>query len=330
MNTRRQFLRFLAGSPLFAEAWAQQQAAAPASAADVLAVMDFEELAHRALPPAHWGYMTSGVDDNATRDANMAGYKRIQLRPQRLVDVSKVDLRINLFGTEWESPIFLCPLGGQKMFNPDGEVATARAREVEERRCKFSRPRPRRRCEEVAQALGRPPWYQLYMPAKWEDTEKLVHRVEEAGCPVMAWTIDSGRPKYGDGDSLGANRYARLLELSCRRSHGGSGTARPGRAPMFDGLSGTAINPSVGDLGTCRSAEEADQDEAAAEGCRDPRRRKAGPRAWRRRHHRLESRRPRHRRFAPDHRKPARGDRRRRHPDSGAGRRRCPTWHGCL
>src|ERR1700733_7056096 len=128
LNSRRRFLRYLAGSPLVAQAWAQQDSSPKlASAKDALGVMDFEELAHRALPPAHWGYMTSGVDDNATRDANMAGYKRIELRPRQLVDVSKPDLRINLFGTEWESPIFLCPLGGQKMFHPEGEVATARA-----------------------------------------------------------------------------------------------------------------------------------------------------------------------------------------------------------
>lgn len=242
MNTRRQFLRFLAGSPLLAEAWAQQSP--PASAADVLAVMDFEELAHRALPPAHWGYMTSGVDDNATRDANMAGYKRIQLRPRRLVDVSKVDLRINLFGTEWESPIFLCPLGGQKMFNPDGEVATARAAKSKHA-LQILSTQTSASVEEVGQALGRPPWYQLYMPQKWEDTEKLVHRVEEAGCPVMAWTIDL----LGGRNTETATRLARTDTRNCLSCHvagpNGNGLDRtPSHRPMFTSLSGTAINPS--------------------------------------------------------------------------------------
>ena len=245
MNPRRQFLRFLASSPLFAEAWAQQQQQPnPASAADVLAVMDFEELAHRALPPAHWGYMTSGVDDNATRDANMAGYKRIQLRPRRLIDVSKVDLRINLFGTEWESPIFLCPLGGQKMFNPDGEVATARAAKSKHA-LQILSTQTSASVEEVAQALGRPPWYQLYMPTKWEDTEKLVHRVEEAGCPAMAWTIDL----LGGRNTETATRLARTDTRNCLSCHvagpNGNGLDRtPSHRPMFTGLSGTAINPS--------------------------------------------------------------------------------------
>jgi 4-hydroxymandelate oxidase len=243
-NSRRRFLRYLAGSPLLAQAWAQQDSSPKlASAKDALAVMDFEELAHRALPPAHWGYMLSGVDDNATRDANMAGYKRIQLRPRRLVDVSKPDLRINLLGTEWESPIFLCPLGGQKMFHPEGEVATARAARSS-KALQILSTQTSASLEDVAQALGRPPWYQLYMPQKWEDAEKLVHRVEAAGCPALAWTIDllAGR------NTETAARLARTDTRDCLSCHvsgpTGAVTRARGRAPMFDGLSGTGINPS--------------------------------------------------------------------------------------
>jgi 4-hydroxymandelate oxidase len=241
-DSRRRFLRYLAGSPLFAQAWAQQQP--PASAKDALAVMDFEELAHKALPPAHWGYMASGVDDNATRDANMAGYKRIQLRPRRLIDVSKPDLRINLFGTEWESPIFLCPLGGQKMFHPEGEVATARAARSA-KALQILSTQTSASLEEVAQALGRPPWYQLYIPQKWADAEKLVHRVEAAGCPALAWTIDL----LGGRNTETATRLARTDTRNCLSCHvsgpAGAIVRAPGRAPMFDGLSGTGINPSA-------------------------------------------------------------------------------------
>jgi 4-hydroxymandelate oxidase len=73
MSDRRAFLSFLAGSPLLfgfpsiAEALAQ---AAPAQAAEnalksaaaALDVFDFEAMAKKVLPPAHWGYMASGVD----------------------------------------------------------------------------------------------------------------------------------------------------------------------------------------------------------------------------------------------------------------------------
>ena len=52
-------------------------------------MMDFEEAARRALPPAHWGYMATGVDDDLTLKANMEAFKHIGLKPRRLVDVSQ-------------------------------------------------------------------------------------------------------------------------------------------------------------------------------------------------------------------------------------------------
>ena len=127
-HNRRRFLQFLAASPLLSRVFAQEPSPLTlTSAKDALKVMDFEAMAHSKLPPAHWGNMASGVDDDATLKANLGAFRRIQLRPRRLVDVSKTDLRTELFGQALEHPIFLCPVGGHKMFHPEGEVATARA-----------------------------------------------------------------------------------------------------------------------------------------------------------------------------------------------------------
>ena len=68
LNNRGKFL-FLARSPLFAKVYAQETGKL-AIPKDVLSAMDLEKIAHRALPPAHWGYMSSGVDDNFTLQAN--------------------------------------------------------------------------------------------------------------------------------------------------------------------------------------------------------------------------------------------------------------------
>src|SRR6202158_3285108 len=95
---RRRFLQFLAASPLFSALYAQQASPVLAKPEDALNVMEFQETAHRALTPAHWGYMSSGVDDDLTLKANMAAFKRIQLRPRRLVDVSTNDHRIEGLG----------------------------------------------------------------------------------------------------------------------------------------------------------------------------------------------------------------------------------------
>jgi len=246
---RRNFLRFLAGSPLIARAWAQQTSSEPLttalkSAKDVLDVMEFEEIARRTLPPAHWGYVSTGVDDDATLKANMGGFKRIGLRPRRLIDVSKVDMRTEIFGTTWESPLFLCPVGGQRMFHPDGEVGSARAAQAK-KSLQILSTQTSISVEEVAKALGTPPWYQLYMPTQWDATEKLVKRVEGAGCPVLVWTVDL----FGGRNTETATRLARQDSRNCMACHvtggnGGFGRAK-GHTPMFDGIEGNGINPAT-------------------------------------------------------------------------------------
>src|SRR5918995_2426164 len=95
---RRRFLQFLAASPLFAAAWAQAQRPELTleTVDQAITLMDFEAAARRALPPAHWGYTASGVDDDVTVMSNREGFTRFALRPRRLVDVSKPDLRMEL------------------------------------------------------------------------------------------------------------------------------------------------------------------------------------------------------------------------------------------
>ena len=233
---RRQFLRFLAGSPLLAPLASAQQLPPLASPKDAFSVMDFAEPARLALPPAHWGYLATGVDDNATLEANLAGFQRIQLRPRRLVDSSKPDLKTELFGTVWDSPIFLCPVGHQKAFHPQGELAVARAAQKTASLQVLSTVTAFP-LEEVAKARGTPPWFQLYMPTTWAGTEKLVRRVEAAGCPVLVWTVDvlAGR------NAETAERFRLTDTRDCTLCHTSArGGARD--LPMLDGIEG-GINP---------------------------------------------------------------------------------------
>jgi isopentenyl diphosphate isomerase/L-lactate dehydrogenase-like FMN-dependent dehydrogenase len=238
---RREFFKFLAASPLMAyglrEVLAQEAAAVPL-VKDVLSVMDFEALAKARLPPAHWGYMASGVDDNLTLQANVAAYKTIQLRPRRLVDVSKIDTSVELCGQRFASPIFVCPVGGHRMFHTDGEVATARAAKSRNAMQVLS-TQTSIAVEDVIAARGGGLWYQLYMPATWDDTEKMIRRVEMAGCPVLVWTIDL----LGGRNLETATRFQRTDSRQCQACHA---TASGGRREslMFRGLSGTRFNPS--------------------------------------------------------------------------------------
>ncbi len=225
-QNRRRFLAFLAGSPLL---HSQQ---VPISSVDqAINVMDFEEAARKALPPAHFGYLATGVDDDVTLRANREGYSRIYLRPRRLVDISKADLRTELFGTVWDTPIGLAPVGNQKAFLADGELSVARAAK-QKRALQVLSTATNTSVEDVASTLGRAPWYQLYPTSKWEVTERLVRRVEAAGCPVIALTIDTQ-----------AGRHTETLERSklldkrvCSTCHGTRPEDFFRRKPMFAGI----------------------------------------------------------------------------------------------
>ncbi len=256
---RREFLKFLAASPYVAaaggvgefirlpEAAAQTGTAAadlikdPASA---LNVFDFEEVAHRKVMPGHWAYMASGVDDDATLRANREIFRRVQLRPRRLHDATLVDTRVELFGTMYNSPIFLCPTGAERSFFQDGELSVARA----------AKARGTLQClstmtstgiEDVNKALGRPVWYQLYAPSKWSACEQLLRRVQAAGSTVVLLTVDNTTGRNSE-----TYKRARPADLnSCVSCHG------PGEPPgpvaeraMFKGIDMTDVrapNPAM-------------------------------------------------------------------------------------
>jgi 4-hydroxymandelate oxidase len=237
-RARREFLKFLAGSPLFAHAMANAQQtgsappATPAALGDMLSIMDFEEAARKVLPPAHWGYMATGVDDDLTLKANRAGFQRYQLRARRLVDVSKPSTATQIFGNPWEAPIFVCPVGGQKMFHPEGEVAVAKAARAK-KATQILSTQTSYSIEDVAKGLGSAPWYQLYMPADWNSTEKMIRRVEAAGSPVLVWTVDL----LGGRNTETATRFQMADTRKCETCHTGPrGGTKP--RPMFDGIQG--------------------------------------------------------------------------------------------
>jgi 4-hydroxymandelate oxidase len=241
MTDRRALLKFIAASPLLAGFPSLGQALAQttslqgvdnlvASAADGLDVFDFEPVAHRNIPPAHWGFLATGVDGEETLRANREAYGRYQLRTRRLVDVSRMDMGLDLFGTHYNSPIFLCPVEGQRAFNPDGEVAVARAAkargQLQVLSTLSSSP-----VEDVAAARGAPVWYQLYTTSNLDITAKLVKRAEAAGCPAVAVTVDIPLGRNAET----AARLARTDSRNCTACHAPTGP-EPGSLPMFKGI----------------------------------------------------------------------------------------------
>ncbi len=250
---RREFLRWLAASPLLAslagcdldEALAQEAPrrtldALVQSAQEALDVFDLQRAAESTLPPAHYGYIMTGVDGESTQANNRAALERIWIRARRLVDVSELDMRVTLFGREWPTPLIIPPCGSQRAFHPEGELARARAAAARTHLQTLSTVSSTA-VEEVNEARGEPVWYQLYARPYFAATAALLQRVRDAGCPVVVLTVDLN----GGSNRLTLERYARTDERDCESCHRTGGRADPVK-PMLRGLpQGAADAPNA-------------------------------------------------------------------------------------
>jgi 4-hydroxymandelate oxidase len=182
-------------------------------------VFDFELVAHKNLPPAHFGYMASGIDDEVTLRANREGCLKFHLRPRRLNDVSKIDTSAELFATTYASPIFVYPTGGNIFFHPDGEVAVVKAARAGDH-LQILATSANDSVEDVTKARGAPIWFQLYASLRWEVAQALIRRAETAGCPALAVDRIAGRNQ---------ETLFRLMRIDCTRSSSGPASVRADR-----------------------------------------------------------------------------------------------------
>src|SRR4051812_30852648 len=251
-ENRRRFLQFLAASPLAAYAQgAIPQTLLPGSREadprmwapynpthlikdpkEAINVFDFEPVCRQKVPPAHFGYMASGIDDEVTLRANREDFLKLQLRPRRLVDVSKVDMSVEILGTRYPSPIVIAPVGGQKSFHAEGEIATARGAKAGNHLMILSTATTAG-VEEVTAARGAPVWYQLYATNKWDVAKAMVLRAEKAGSPAVAVTID----RSGGRNQETLFRLMRTDTRNCDGCHDRSSlAANMKRRSMYEGL----------------------------------------------------------------------------------------------
>ncbi|MFI5059472.1 MAG: alpha-hydroxy acid oxidase, partial [Candidatus Acidiferrales bacterium] len=259
IKDRRRFLRMLAASPLLAlpgpsrlllqkllgsgnpgtkDAFTlfeslEQGDALISSPEQAFDVMDFEPVARKTLPTAHFGFLATGVDDDATVRANREGFTKLQIRARRLVDVSNIDMSVRLFGTAWDSPIALSPVGDQKAFHPEGEIAVARAARTKGHLQILSTVTSSS-VEDVTAARGAPIWFQLYVNNVWDIVRAVIKRAEAAGCPVLVLTVDL---KEGSNrETLFRAERADSRQCSMCHPNGFGGFGRVANRPMFAGL----------------------------------------------------------------------------------------------
>jgi len=250
--SRRRLLEFLAASPLFARnalaetlrssdpmEWAPRDLEKliddPSKAIDVF---DFEPVMKQNVPPAHFGYMATGVDDETTLRANRDGFRRFALRPRRLVDVSKIDMRTDILGVTYDSPIVVAPTGSNRAFHPDGEIAVAKAAKAGNH-LQIASTVASTSIEDITAARGAPVWFQLYTTQRLDIAEPLVRRAEAAGAPVIVVTLDvRSAAKWAT--------FARLRRTDTRECVSCHGVNQYlARKPNFAGIDLTGVTGTV-------------------------------------------------------------------------------------
>lgn len=233
---RRRLLRFLLQSPLLAapgilgpvRALARPEFAIPGSLDEVLDVFQMQRLAQKALDPEAWHFIVNGADDMRTLEANRAAFDAWQLRVRRLVDVSRIDMGVEILGQKFPTPILLAPAGAQQTIHPDAELATVRGA-AERGHLMIVSTTSSNSVAEIRAAGASPLWFQLYPSPDQGLMRHLLAGAEAAGCLAVVVTVDS--PTRGNRE--GERWFSRI---SARKA-----------PPRMGNLEGYKGPPRIGD-----------------------------------------------------------------------------------
>jgi isopentenyl diphosphate isomerase/L-lactate dehydrogenase-like FMN-dependent dehydrogenase len=162
-------------------------------AAEPINVADYERLAAERLEPGVLGYFAGGAGDERTLRDNVAAYVRRPLRPRVLVDVSEVETATTVLGSDVSMPLLVAPVAFQRLVDPDGEVAMARAAAAAGTIMCLSTIATSRPREIAEHAPPAPRWFQLYCFKDRGVTRALIDEAVDSGFEAIALTVDAPR-----------------------------------------------------------------------------------------------------------------------------------------
>jgi 4-hydroxymandelate oxidase len=156
--------------------------------------VDFDALEAQArakMAPASFAFCAAGADDEISAVENITAWRNLRLRPRVLNDISDIDTRVSLLGHTVPTPIMVAPTGRHKLFNTEGERATARGASAAGAAYVMA-SNANVTIEDVAtERLEAPQWFQLYYWPNRAEVEALIDRVAAAGFAALALTVDA-------------------------------------------------------------------------------------------------------------------------------------------
>jgi L-lactate dehydrogenase (cytochrome) len=155
----------------------------------ITCVEDLRVLARRRVPKMFYDYADSGAWTESTYRANETDFQRIHLRQRVAVDMSNRTLASSMIGQPVAMPVALAPVGLTGMQHADGEVLAARAAAAAGVPFTLSTMSI---CsiEDVAETVGKPFWFQLYVMRDRDFIDRLIGRAKAAGCSALVLTLD--------------------------------------------------------------------------------------------------------------------------------------------
>ena len=175
---------------------------------------DYREAARRRVPPFMFHYADGGSYAEQTLARNVSDLANIALRQRVLKDMSELDTGIELFGEKLSMPLALAPVGALGMYARRGEVQAAQAGETKGIPFTLSTVSI---CpiEEVAPAIKRPMWFQLYVLRDRGFMKSVLERAKAAGCSTLIFTVDMPTPgaRYRDMHSGMSGPYKQIRRV---------------------------------------------------------------------------------------------------------------------
>jgi L-lactate dehydrogenase (cytochrome) len=153
-------------------------------------VADLRRIAKRRLPGGVFDYIDGGAEDELSLRRNVAAFRRAELVPRVLRDVSGIDLSATLLGRRLPMPLVVAPTGFTRIASPGGELDVSRAAARAGLPYTLS-TMATRSIEEVAAVSRGPKWLQVYV---WRDrglVKELLSRAAQAGYEAIAITVDT-------------------------------------------------------------------------------------------------------------------------------------------
>jgi len=157
---------------------------------DIQTAADYLPHAEGRLSKEVWQYLQSGTGQGFTSAKNRKVFEDISLMPRPLSDVGGGNTHVELFGQSFDHPVILAPLAYQRLFYPDGEIATALASVAQGGQMVVS-SLASQTLEMIIEAAEQALWFQLYWQADRETTLRLVKRAITAGYSAIMFTVDA-------------------------------------------------------------------------------------------------------------------------------------------